>query len=104
MTKERVRTYTRFIEPLDIHTNRALAREISEVDIKEIRDDHGSIRQVYEVTRKQLSAFRNSKNQAGFRFNVLMQEGNGKIREIPQTVMAPRQRRSYFSRQAQAAK
>jgi hypothetical protein len=71
----------------------------------EIRDENGKVRQVFRTTREQLSAFRNSKIQEGFRFNVLMQEGNGKIREVPPLAMANRRKRSArFSRQAQIAR
>jgi hypothetical protein len=104
MDNERVRFYTRYIEPLDSSTNRALARQIPEEDAMEIRDEKGRTRQVFRIAREQLSVFRNSKIQEGFLFNVLMQEGNGKIREVPPLAMANRRKRNArFSRQAQIA-
>ena len=105
MDNKRVRSYTRYIEPLDSDTNRALARQIQEEDAMEVRDEGGKARQVFRATREQLAAFRNSKAQEGFRFNVLMQEGHGKIREVPPLAMANRRKHSpRFSQQAQIAR
>jgi hypothetical protein len=80
MPTRKSRDYKWYIEPLDLNTNAALARELSEENTSEIHDAEGKTRQVYLIPSKKLSKFRNSKSQAGFRFNVLCQEGNGKIR------------------------
>ncbi len=69
-----------YIEPRDINTNEALARELSGDETLEIHDDKGNSLQVYLIPSRKLSKFRNSKAQADFRFNVFVQEGGGKIR------------------------
>ncbi len=81
MATKKVRVYTWYIEPLDLNTNEALSRELASEDAISVRDSNGKSRKVYVIPAQELSKFRNSKADAGFKFNVLGQEGKGKIRD-----------------------
>ena len=80
MTTKKARAYRWYIEPLDSDTNAALARELPDEDTLEITDAGGVRRKTYLIPSRELSKFRRSKNQQGFHFNALSQEGDGKIR------------------------
>jgi hypothetical protein len=104
MNNKRVRPpYKWFIEPGDSNTNEAIAREVSSEDAMEIHDDKGTRRRVYLITSKKLTQFRNSKAAAGFRFRILVQEGEGKIRDVSFLPSPGKRRAADFSRKALAA-
>jgi len=104
MSDRKSRTYEWFIEPLDSDTNRALARELPEEDTLEKHDDKDISRKVYRIPWNKLSMFRNSKSREGFRFNIFVQEGSGRMRSAAFLPAISKRRAANFPRQAQVVK
>jgi len=103
MSGQRIRNYRWFIEPGDQRTNEAIVREVGEENAREIRDDKGTLRKVYLITSRELAKFKNSKADAGFRFRILAQEGEGKIRDVSFIPSPGKRKAADFSRNALAA-
>jgi hypothetical protein len=97
------RSYHWFVEPLDANTNAAISKLVPEVDeIVGMHDEKDTVRNVYRINGRQLSMLQSSKTQIGLKFNVYVQEGNGKIRSF-NLPSVKRKKREVSARQRKAA-
>ena len=81
--EESGRAYRWFIEPLNADTNAVIAKELPEENaFRGVRDNEGRKHDVWLVggDARTVRTFVNSRKSAGLRFNVFVQEGNGKMR------------------------
>ena len=78
----RKRTYHWFVEPLDAHTNKVFARELSEEEdfLRGVRDNEGRRHNVWHCPNHLLSAFRRSRRDQALFFVIYSREGNGVMR------------------------
>lgn len=80
--KDRYRSYTWFVEPLDAFTNQVIASRISEENAHEgIECADGVARNLWECLHRFISELRRNESELGIRFKIFCREGHGGIRQ-----------------------
>ncbi len=81
--EEKGRQYRWFVEPLNAHTNTFFSREFPEENaFRGVPDNEGGKHDVWLVDgdARKVRTFVDSKESLGLKFNIFVQEGNGKMR------------------------